>query len=336
MKQEQRAPGLSSILERQRQRRRRRRAEIPGRAALWFGLILAVWAVLYYKKTQADLESHKARLFAKQREIATRIGPKFEPTRDRIEAWTLEAAKEYEGDFIADEAKTWDFTQRPGIYLRLRLEDADSVEAIREAANDSLRDGFSACLFRLDNPDPTSGPACKLTRDCAEGTFCNEFERCTRATQPYNMRTAYRGTRILSEEWTIDLRTTTNDLRLRLLEEELATSEADDVPLAVDLVAQAEFFLLVLDEPSSEGEGVEAEALQALPHSSRIFVWKFSEAEADDQLLLRMRRAVDARLIATGSGITTATAESLAAQRRQANSCQLALEVRQAIGRAGE
>lgn len=295
------------------------------------GIVFAVWGVLYYKKTQADVEAHKARLFARQREIAARIGPQFEPNRDRIEAWTVAAGGEYEGDFVAEEAADWDFTERPGIYLRLRLEDARDAESVRAAANASLRDGFSSCLFRLNNPDPTSGPECKLTRDCPEGTFCNEFDRCTRATQPYNMRSAYRGTRILSEEWTVRLRTTSNDMRVRLLEHELDASEVDDVPLAVDLVAQAEFFLLVLDEAAQEGEAASAEELQALPHPARVFVWDLKKPS--DKPVLRLRREVSAKLLATGRGVTTATSESLAAQQRQANGCQLALEVRRALGK---
>lgn len=331
MKHEQRVRGLSSIRERVDARRARKRIAVPGRAALWVGIVFAVWGVLYYKKTQADVEAHKARLFARQREIAARIGPKFEPARDRIEAWTARAAGDYEGDFVAEEALHIDFTERPGIYLRLRVEDARDVETIRASANGSLRDGFSSCLFRLNNPDPTSGPECKLTRDCPEGTYCNEFDRCTRATQPYNMRTAYRGTRILSEEWTVRLRTTSNDMRVRLLEHELDASEVDDVPLAVDLVAQAEFFFLVLDEPAKEGEAATAEELQALPHPTRVYVWDLRESS--DKPLLRLRREVSAKLLATGRGVTTATAESLVAQQRQANGCQLALEVRRALGK---
>lgn len=330
MNQEPRTRGLQAIAQTKHARKFRKIPVIPGRAFLWLGLILLVWGVLYYRKTQAQLESGKAKLFERQRSIAAQIGPSFEPVRNRIEAWTASASGAYEGDWTDPDLAKVDFRSAPGVYLRLRLSDATKAEDIRKAADHSLRDGFTSCLVRVPNPDPTSGPACRYSRDCEAGLFCNEFERCTKASQPYNMRAIYRGTRVLDEEWTVDLRTTTNDMRLRLLEHELDAVASEDVPLAVDALSRASFFLLVLDEdPAGEVEAdAGAEAIQAMPHAARVFLWDLKKPS--DKPLLRLRREVDAKLYATGSG--AASPESLAAQKRQANGCQLALEVRKAVG----
>lgn len=328
---EQRPRGLSAIQQTKDARKRRKFPIIPGRVILWTVIVLSVWGILYYKRTQAQLDSAKAKLFERQREIAARIGPSFEPLRDKIEAWTMSASAPYEGDWIDPAAKNLDFMGRPGVYLRLRMGDASDVETIRKAAQDSLRDGFTSCLFRIPNPDPASGPPCRDTRDCAEGTFCNEHDRCTQAAQPYNMRTIYRGTRVLMDEWTVDLRATTNDLRLRLLNQELDVVSSEDVPRAVEALSQAEFFLLVLDEDPATGLEADAgmEAIQAVPHPARVFL--FGLRAPHEGPLLRLRRDVDARILATGAGVISATPETLAAQQRQANSCSLALHVKNAL-----
>lgn len=307
---------------------------IPGRFWLWALTALAVWGVFYYKKTQGEIESAKAKLFARQRAIVAELGPRFEPLRDQVERWTMQAAGPYPGDSIDPELRGWDFRTLPGIYLRLRLADATAVARIRKVANDSLRDGFTACLFREKNPDPTAGPACKATHECPSGTFCNEQDHCVAAAQPYNLRAAYRGTRLLTDEWTLELREASDDMRMRLLGRQFEATVNDDIPLAIDLMTRAQFFLLVLDEdpeggmPSDAG-AVTAESVQSVPHPVRVAL--FTLKRPQNRELLRIRRTVDARLIPAGPG-GSADDEVSAAQQRQANGCALALEVRAAAG----
>lgn len=328
--QEQRTRGLAAVHKFKAARKRRKLPALSGRVVLWIGIVFLVWGVLYYKYSQSELESEKARVFERQRAIAAEIGPTYEPLRDRIEAWTIEASGPYEGDFIDPRIGDIDFMQAAGVYLRLRIGDATSVEKIRDASQSSLRDGFTACLFRASNPDPTSGPPCQLTRDCEKGLFCSEYDRCTKASQPYNMRSIYRGTRVLSDEWTVDLRTTTNDMRVRYLEGVLDDSANQDVPLAIEALRNAKFFLLVLDEdPAGElAEEADAEAVQAEPHPARVYLYGLEAP--NDRLLLRLRRDIAAELL-MGAGAAFLDAEAMAAQKRQANGCQLALEVRNAV-----
>jgi hypothetical protein len=252
-----------------------------------------------------------------------------------LEDWTVEAAGPYAGDLVAPQLKGWDFAGQPGIYLRLRRENATSVPALRKASASSLRDGFTACLFHEPNADPTSGPPCKASHDCAAGTFCNEVDHCMPPAQPFNLRAAYHGTRVLGEEWSVDLRTASDDMRMRLLEREFDGAVKDDVPLVIDLLTRAQFYLLVLDE-DPPGVALPAdkpgalETIQAAPHTARVML--FGLKPGMDRALLRVRREVAGRFIPAGENAAS-DPDIIEAQQRQVNSCQLALDVRAALAK---
>jgi hypothetical protein len=328
MKEEQpRTRGLVAVEE--ARRKRTGFPDIPPRFWLWVLTVLVAWGIFYWRKTQGEIESQKASLFARQRGIVTELGSKLDPLRSRIENWTIDFTKPYAGDLTAPELAKWDFTTLPGIYLRLRLTEATTVEAIRKGAPGSLRDAFTACLFREPNADPGSGPPCKASHECAAGTFCNEMDRCMPPAQPYNMRTAYHGTRVLGEEWTVALRTADDDIQMRLREREFDSAVKDDIPLVIDLLTRAQFFLLVLDEEPSDtkpGEKWNLAELQAAPHPARVVLYSFKE----NRPLLRLRREINGRFIPAGD-IARNDPELVAAQQRQVNSCQLALSVREAV-----
>jgi len=335
MKEEATRPrGLLAIEEARSKRFSGKLPALPTRYWLWALTALAAWGVFYWKKTQGEIESQKAVLFAKQRGVVAELGPRFEPLRQRLEDWTVEAAGAYPGDLVSPQLKSWDFAALPGIYLRIRRESATSVPALRKAAAGSLRDGFTACLFHEPNADPTSGPPCKASHDCAPGTFCNEVDHCMPPAQPYNLRTAYHGTRVLGDEWTVNLRTASDDMRMRLLEREFESAVKDDVPMVIDMLTRAQFYLLVLDEdppnvtvPDKQG----LEFVQAQPHTARVVL--FGLKPGMDRALLRLRRDIQGRFIPAG-GTAATDPEIVEAQQRQVNSCQLALDVRAAIGAA--
>jgi hypothetical protein len=325
--------GLLAIHEARNKRLSGKLPAIPTRFLLWGLTILAAWGVFYWKKTQGEVESRKSVLFAKQRGVAAELGPKFDGLRQRLEDWTVEAAGPYAGDFVAAQAKSWDFSGLPGIYLRVRLLDATSATTLRKAAAGSLRDGFTACLFHEPYADPMSGPGCKASRDCEKGSFCNEVDHCMPPAQPYNLRTAYHGMRVLGDEWTVGLRTASDDVRMRLLEREFDSAVKDDIPLVIDLLTRAQFYLLVLDEDPI-GLTIPAgkpalEMIQATPHPARVLL--FGLKGGIDRALLRVRRDVGARFIPAGENALS-DPDILEAQQRQVNSCQLALDVRAVIG----
>jgi hypothetical protein len=328
-----RTRGLAAVEDSKASRQQGRLPEIPTRFMLWTVTVIVAWGIFYWRKTQGEIESQKAALFARQRGIVTELGSKFEPLRERVEEWTIKEAGAYGGDVAAPELGKWDFAAQPGIYLRLRLSDATAVPSIRKAAPASLRDAFTACLFREPNADPTSGPPCKASHDCASGTFCNEVDHCMPPAQPYNMRAAYHGTRVLGEEWTVRLRSAGDDMTMRLLEREFDSAVKDDIPLVIDLLTRAQFFLLVLDEEPAEtpaGGKPALDVLHAMPHPARVTL--FGLKPGMERVLLRLRREIAGRFIPAGETAPT-DPDLIASQQRQVNSCQLALYVREVLGR---
>jgi hypothetical protein len=295
--------------------------------------VLAISAILHWKWTDSEVERTKQKLLADQRGVAAELAPRWLPLRQKIEGWITGLAHDAGPEVIDKEALAkWDFRTRPGIYLRLRVEDAQTPEDVRTGARDSLRDGFTACLMRVANPSATQGKECKRTRDCPAREFCNEQDHCSRPSQPFNLRVAYRTMHILTEEWVRDVQATDVELRTRLFVTNFEDAVRDDIPLAVELLTQAQYLLVVLDEtppgtPATDA-GTMEEVVQGLPHFSRVAVYRLS----DDKLMLRVRRDAGGELIGVAP---QASEQSLAARQRQANSCALALAVREAMGDHG-
>ena len=120
---------------------------------------------------------------------------------------------------------------------------------------------------------------------------------------------------------------------MRLLEREFDSAVKDDIPLVIDLLTRAQFFLLVLDEeapvePTPQGKSP-LDAIQGSPHPARVFSVRAQAGHGSS--LLRLRRDV-----AGGSWppASMASDDVRDAQQRQVNSCQLALEVREALAPA--
>lgn len=289
-------------------------------------IVLAVSAILHWKWSQGQIESARQKLMARQRAVNVELGPRWFPLRERVERWTLELAQSAGSEIVDREAlKTWDFRELPGIYLRLRVDEATDAEAIRKNAQRSLRDAFTACLLRVPNPNPLAGAECKRSRDCAAGEHCNEMDRCSRPAQPFNLRVAYRTMHVLSDEWVRDVQDASTELRLRLLETGFDDTMHDDVPLAAELLTRAQYYLLVLDEPVEGGGATSTEALHGVSHVARVGVWRLS----DNKPILRLRREASGNLL---GGTPSIEASALEARQRQANSCALALAVREAMG----
>lgn len=292
-------------------------------------MVTSVAIILHWKVRQGELEERRGELMAKQRAVEVELGKRWFPIRDKVEGWTLDLAKAAGDEKIdTDALRAWNFQEMPGIYLRMSVADATDVEAIRKQAKESLKDAFTSCLVRYDNPSPIAGKECEHARDCAQGELCNEMGFCSPPSQPYNLRIAYRSMRVLSDGWMKDVQEADTELRIRLLENTFEASMLEDIPIAADLLTRAKYFLLVLDEkPASEPpqEGEEAPAtgdMQSYP--ARVAVWRLQ----DDRNVLRIRRESSTRLV----GASPADPKTLGARARQANSCGLALAVRTAMG----
>lgn len=325
----------------------RRRAIILGRVRvrgmpphfwLWTMALLGAFGVIYWKVAQGRLEDAKAAVMAKQRAVAASLGPKLLPFRDAVEGRVRELAGPWEADFVAPSTDVDAVAKAPGVYLRLRLANASSPASIREAASHSLHDGFTSCFFVRPARDPRQGPACRASADCEPGHLCNEWNVCNKPVEPYNLRLAYRALRVLSSDWSDELHAAESELGVNGYERDLEGVTRTDVPIAIDVFTRAKYLTVVLDEEPKQGlpppigdEGDETaeERLQRVPHAARVGIWRLG----DGQLLAKLRLEAAGELLPI-SGQQPKDPESLAAARRQANSCALAVSAKRALSPA--
>jgi hypothetical protein len=263
-----------------------------------------------------ELQADKRSLLAKRRAVEATLGAQWMPLRDRLEGVIADAARGFEGDFVAPEARSSPFRTEPGLYLRLLVTDGADAETIRRAAADAKKDAFAACLLREPNEAGRRG-------EIDGGAF---------AEQPWNLGQAYSATRILSDSWARDVEQADDDMRLRVFTEQYEKAVRDEIPLAIDLVTRARFFLLVLDEEVPEarayldGGRMTEQALQLAVHPARVVLLDLKT----DKVLFRLRRSGGALLIPAGERPVT-DEETRDAMQRQANNCSLAGQVNIAI-----
>src|SRR5688500_18572290 len=206
---------------------------MPPHFWLWTAVVIGAFTVIYWRIAQGEIESRRSQVMAKQRAIARTLGPQILPFRDQVEAWVKELASAPPAPLVDPEASLEKIKTSPGVYLRLRMANAASTQKIRKAAQGSLHDGFTSCLFVRPASDPTKGAACRVTADCMSGQLCNEWNVCGDPPRPYNMRLAYRALRVLSTEWTDEVYQATSELGLNAYERDLDSVTKRDVPVAV-------------------------------------------------------------------------------------------------------
>ncbi len=288
---------------------------------MWLGSAAGVALVLlgYHFFAGRKLDAQKEDLLAKQRAVDKTVGAEWYPLRDKLEKITVDSALAWpDEDFVDTKAKEWDFRTLPGLYLRLRVTEAKDVSAIRKNALGSFKDGFSGCLLREANPVGARGDA-----DGGLGVAPD---------QPWNLRQAYTATRILTNEWVDEVRGSTDDLRLRVFEEQYRKDSETVIPVAIEIVKRAQFFLLVLDEDTpeamekSDGGPISAESLQRVPHNARVRIVDLKTGGD----LAHLRKAAHGSFVMAGGQLTDP--EATAAVERQVQSCSLALEVQEALG----
>jgi hypothetical protein len=220
--------GLPSLNQARAERRRAfvlgkaRMPAIPPHFWLWTAVGISAFGILYWRIAQGQIESARSAVMAKQRAMTVALGPKLFPFRDRVEGWARELAADWPGNFVAPDADLAKLRNSGSVYLRLRIADAKQVKELRKAAQSSLRDGFTSCLFvSRAKGDPTVGPQCRTIGDCASGLLCNEWGVCAEPVQPYNLRLAYRTLRVLSSEWTDEVHQASSELGLSAYERDL-------------------------------------------------------------------------------------------------------------------
>lgn len=316
--------GLRAIHEARTSRTRSSKlSQITPRA--WLVLLSAVFTAITvaWFVRERSLTNDKNELLAKHRAAVATVGAEWFPLRDTIEQRVLAASGPYEGDYVDPEIASWDFRSRPGIYLRLRAEYARDVEVLRDKAMDSVRDSFAACLLR---PENESTAAMARGEPDAGASFQD---------QPWNLRLAYHSTRLLTDEWAAEASDAIDEISLRLFVHQYEKAIEQEIPLAIDIIKRAEFFLFVLDEDAPEAAqlareedagAVTQEHLQQVLHPARVHLVDLKTGRE----VLRLRREVDAHFRFAGERAVR-SGEVLAAMKRQVNNCALAQSVWEAI-----
>ncbi len=315
----ERKPGLPSVHKARDDRQRGRFSRATSGFWLWVTAGLVAALVVYRFVSGKQLGDAKTQLLAKQRAVQSSIGADWFPLRDRIEAFVVDAANREGPDAVDHDAPGWGFRTLPGIYLRTRVTEARDVASVRRATAASQKDGFVGCLLREPNTAAARG----------------EADASAFAEQPWNWQRAYGATRILSDEWLTEVRDSPEPLRLRIFEEQYEKAVTTEIPLAIDIVKKAQFFLLVLDEDSdearlaAEGGAVTEAVLQRTPHYARVHLYDLRSGKE----VLRLRRSAEASFFFAGERQVT-DQETLDAMKRQVNNCALAKEVDKALAAA--
>lgn len=306
---------------------------IPPRLFGFGLLVLVVGGFLYFRQAQQELAEQRERVLAKQRAIAAELGPRLIPLRDRVEAAARELAAEPTANFVRSGVDFQQLFGAPGLYFRALARDAASVETLRKAAQESLRDGFTACILRDERaPSQMVGKACRESHECETGELCTEYSVCARPASPFNTRLLYRALGVLSDTWTAEVQEARTDLALLAYERGLDSVTEVDIPVAIDVYQRSKYVVIVLDEEPEEGlppkvaqeqPETDLERVLRVSHAARVGIWSLPEGE----LLARIRARAEGSLRDVGQR-TVVSPGAEAARARQANSCGLALEVR--------
>lgn len=292
-----------------------RPTEKMGGAALLV-LIAVLGAYRYF--SNRSLQDSKDDLLGKRKAIEVTVGVEWEPLHKKLEQISIDEASLFKGDFVDPAATNLSFRSTPGLYLRMKVEDARDAASIRKAAQDSLKDGFTSCLLRTTNEPLARG-------DADAGVF---------PEQPWNVRQAYSATRILTEGWKRDVDESSDSLRLRVFQQQYDKAVSEEIPLAIDIIKKARVFVLVLDEEESSAERNDAgvitdETLQLVEHDARVIVYDLKR----DALLVRLKRTASGTFMPAGAR-PIADQETRDAVQRQVNNCTLAQSVLYAVSPA--
>jgi hypothetical protein len=309
--------GLKAVHSARAERNKSKYGRISGPVWLVAGGAVVVTLVVAWLFSDRSLSSEKEEVLAQQRAAVSTVGAEWYPLRDKLEKITVEAASGFQGDKVDAEGAKLDFRSVPGIYLRLRVADAVTAESLRAHAKESVKDAFTGCLLREPNAALARGEA-----DAGVGP-----------DQPWNLRQAYTSTRVLTEEWAAEVKAAEDKNRLRVFQQQYDKAKRDEIPLAIEIIKRAQFFLLVLDEDvpearelSGDAGTITQEALQQVPHPARVHIVNLKTGAE----IARVRRTAEADFQFVGEQAVR-DPEIRAAMKRQVNNCALAQAVWAAI-----
>lgn len=314
---EKRELGLKAIHSARAERRNAKFGRISGPVWLFAGGAVVVTLVLAWLLSDRTLTTEKEEILSQQRAAVSTVGVEWYPLRDKLERITLDAAARFDENKVDFEQAKIDFRSSPGIYLRLRVAEASNTDMLRKHAKDSVKDAFTGCLLREPNAALARGEA-----DAGIGP-----------EQPWNLQKAYTATRVLTDEWAREVRESSDKDRLRVFKQQYEKAKRDEIPLAIDIIKRAQFFLLVLDEDAPEARELSGDAgtitqegLQQLAHPTRVVLVNLKTGAE----IARVRTTAEADFQFVGEQAVR-DPEVRAAMKRQVNNCALAQAVWSAL-----
>ena len=149
---------------------------------------------------------------------------------------------------------------------------------------------------------------------------------------PWNLKDAYRATRVLTDGWEGEVRKADDELRLRIFEQQYEKAKTKEIPLVVDIIKRSKFSMFLVDEdvpgvtPEMDAGGVQVSDLELVRHPVRVHVVNLKT----NQLVVRLRRSVEAEFRVAGGNVILPE-DARKARQRQGNNCLLATEVWKAL-----
>lgn len=188
--------------------------QIPWRLLLVGAVALATVYFGYQFREASRADALRDDILHTHTEQLAPITERYRTFRERIEQWTLEAARGGEPERWSDpRLRIAGLGSGEGLYLRVRAEDATSAEGITRAALAMEPDALTRCL----------------------------------GIAPASARGLYENGAFLMPDWVETVRAEHDTMRLRVLDEQLARSMAVDVPIVASLL-RAQYFLLVIQQ----------------------------------------------------------------------------------------
>jgi hypothetical protein len=283
-----------------------RRSQIPWKwVFVVFGFV-AVGLVVYFVRAERQLKEDRSRILKRLAGLKGQVQDDFRKMSDQVEGWTVAAAtKPYAGDLLDRDARAIAWRERPSIYLRLRVDDAKTRDAVHANAKPVAIDSVASCMLRAKAGGPWP-----------YGDLVTRIE-------------------MLGADYIKDVSSTTNDLRMRNLTFALDYYEKTDFPPLRDGVKQAEYLVLVLDEdppviPATSAVFANASVAQriaAVPHPMRLHVFHLTESRE----ILRVRRTPDASVVQV-QGDVVGPAAGVELRKAQALGCSFANDAMEVVG----
>jgi hypothetical protein len=187
---------------------------LPWRYILIFGGLLAVVYGGYQVRQAQRADALRAEILRNHDQNLRSLSERYVSFRERLEHWITEAHAAGEPErWVDPRLRISGLHAGEGLYLRIPASSAGSAEDIAEAARGMEEDALTRCL----------------------------------GIAPSSARGIYEVGDFLMPAWLEEVRSTSDFMRLRVIDEQLARQMQVDVPVIASLL-QAQYFLLVLQQ----------------------------------------------------------------------------------------